>query len=1360
MIPVKRFLLLIVLFIFYGCNSNNTDVQTSKPHQGIGYFYDSLVNGIEYSCGSIHGITGDVYSSNPQGGFYYRDDCEVIFKIGKITIGSIDGDKINQNTHQVFPTDLVNVPTTDTSNPKIRNILRILQSLDDDDNTSNGITISQSVRDHLANANARFLNLTDDTLSEDDLNNTMVWSDTNKSIISITRAVSHFEETIRDTLNRQIDTIRPAKPRLIIPFDSIKTRHTIQKTIEIDGEENTHILLGFNKDGNESNVTYTDTNLTMDSNWKQSLTLKFDDNSITHFHYFIALEDNEGHISDPLHLDIVKDFIPPYIETKNIGNTIKEEERYFGSIDAQDAGGIASYEIVPQSMDNRSIDANLFTIDNQGHLSFINEPNFDNPEERRIFKVIARSIDTSGNMTDLLLQIKVENILDNPPELNATDYNTSFLEGLPNGTVVFDASQTLEPDLTIAPDNNRSLSPIYFDLNDTTAFDINRTTGIITIKDENNSLFDYESDIQQITLKLIVENNNTVRPRDYTGDDFNRSYANITFYIQNKIDTAPKLIPVTQEFTVNERDDQSKLITIIKKDIPNCDRDLTMKFSTTYDTKFDMSDNELRTVIPKYGTLDLDYENNHSVYILTIKAENTWYDGSVHSDEVNVTINVNNVVDMDPSINLLPYDKNVSESTAQNITVATLETNGTYRDENTTDYYVLYVTSNDINITNPPFRINNAGIITTTRSLLNDYNESDTNDSLTKFDLYVKAYNTWWDNSIHASNEVKFPLDITNVIDNPPKLKIPTSIALEENQSINSPIYTITTDPIIYDQNVTDAFYIASGNDEGRFDINKTTGEIIVKNNLDWETTDHYILGIKASNIYWDNTEHNSSAVDLEINVSNIIEKVPNITFPSNISIHENIDAEELIGLVEPTNKSTDKQYRDEQTVDQYNFTSSDGNFTLDATTINNLTYGELKTALNNHIDYETQKLYTFDINATNAAGTSASKEINISIIDDVDTNLSLLLVAVGFNDINISEDDADTKNKFFGDPNDDSQRATNKFLNRFNFIKAKETNGTDDDGYMQVDINETHPKTDSTKLKNDIIEALQDLDNDINISYYDKNNNHILDHDELQIIFIIAGGERNYGDDNLSISGGTDNYDDPTIVTMDDVNLTVGSGNFVVVGEKHGDHFATFGFISKYLFLTTFNFPKQNDNTIIYDYFDIMGDGYNGAKSDETNGSRPMNLSAENLIDQGWVNPYTLVNTDSEDFTLYTNNKKTKSDYQYHKFTVLKVNDKDDDKKYYLIENRNVTGGKQDYDDGIENNESNFKGGLVIWEVTLNSANKVDQLKQVQINNSTDNVFRTTNSITDLNNSSFEFTNTGTIDTDTKEFTIGVKVK
>ncbi|MEP1444834.1 MAG: hypothetical protein ABJK37_01795 [Paraglaciecola sp.] len=127
--------LLPFVYLMFACGSgsssdkNQVDAPTNNVETAEGVFIDSPVEGLSYVSGSVEGVT-DV-----NGTFTYEVGAEITFSVGGIVIGSATGSAM------LSPLSLVE-SAEDETDPTVVNIAAFLQTLDDDADPENGITIT------------------------------------------------------------------------------------------------------------------------------------------------------------------------------------------------------------------------------------------------------------------------------------------------------------------------------------------------------------------------------------------------------------------------------------------------------------------------------------------------------------------------------------------------------------------------------------------------------------------------------------------------------------------------------------------------------------------------------------------------------------------------------------------------------------------------------------------------------------------------------------------------------------------------------------------------------------------------------------------------------------------------------------------------------------------------------------------------------------------------------------------------------------------------------------------------------------------------------------------------------------------
>lgn len=193
---VKRlFITSIIIFTLLGCeggsnsttSTNQTNENNNSDNQNVKYAHlvDSNISGVYYETNSYSGLT------DKNGSFKYsEDDKIVLFKVGEIALSEYNLSKLNTDTI-IYPTDLANVDRTNINHPNVIKLLRFLQSIDEDTNTSNGINISKSLQDKFTTS----FHLLDDNITNNYIENEL----NNKEIIYIneSEAIKHFKKTLK-----------------------------------------------------------------------------------------------------------------------------------------------------------------------------------------------------------------------------------------------------------------------------------------------------------------------------------------------------------------------------------------------------------------------------------------------------------------------------------------------------------------------------------------------------------------------------------------------------------------------------------------------------------------------------------------------------------------------------------------------------------------------------------------------------------------------------------------------------------------------------------------------------------------------------------------------------------------------------------------------------------------------------------------------------------------------------------------------------------------------------------------------------------------------------------------------------------
>jgi len=153
-----------------------------------GVLLDSAVAGIGYRAGSLSGVT------DADGRFTYQPGTQVTFFIGDIEIGTVTAGAI------VTPLDMVH-GASDATHPTVTNILRFLQTLDDDGDPANGIQISAAVRSAAAGMSLDFaqpVSTFGDELAVQNVVSslTAARSEGQRTLVDVEPAREHFRRTL------------------------------------------------------------------------------------------------------------------------------------------------------------------------------------------------------------------------------------------------------------------------------------------------------------------------------------------------------------------------------------------------------------------------------------------------------------------------------------------------------------------------------------------------------------------------------------------------------------------------------------------------------------------------------------------------------------------------------------------------------------------------------------------------------------------------------------------------------------------------------------------------------------------------------------------------------------------------------------------------------------------------------------------------------------------------------------------------------------------------------------------------------------------------------------------------------------
>lgn len=132
---MKNFVFVFLILGIVSCSSDDS-IDIGPEPQPIaetktGIFRDSEVAGLKYETETKSGIT------DANGKFEYLEGETVTFYVGDILIGS------GPASEDMTPISIAATPNATISSPEVKNIAAFLQTLDSDNDASNGISINQ-----------------------------------------------------------------------------------------------------------------------------------------------------------------------------------------------------------------------------------------------------------------------------------------------------------------------------------------------------------------------------------------------------------------------------------------------------------------------------------------------------------------------------------------------------------------------------------------------------------------------------------------------------------------------------------------------------------------------------------------------------------------------------------------------------------------------------------------------------------------------------------------------------------------------------------------------------------------------------------------------------------------------------------------------------------------------------------------------------------------------------------------------------------------------------------------------------------------------------------------------------------------
>ena len=194
--------------VLVGCGSGGGDSTIITPPttstEVTGQLVDSYLQNVDYKCANENTI-----HVTDENGTFKCSSLPVTFSLGGLKLGELS---VMTPDSQIFPQDLVGV-ARDTYNDAVVAMARFMQSCDEDGNPSNGIKVSQELKDRLKDINSTFTYedldsyATDLNISLVDINTTLEHLRDTTEFVDAVSNVARIPSGIRDALLTPLSTL-------------------------------------------------------------------------------------------------------------------------------------------------------------------------------------------------------------------------------------------------------------------------------------------------------------------------------------------------------------------------------------------------------------------------------------------------------------------------------------------------------------------------------------------------------------------------------------------------------------------------------------------------------------------------------------------------------------------------------------------------------------------------------------------------------------------------------------------------------------------------------------------------------------------------------------------------------------------------------------------------------------------------------------------------------------------------------------------------------------------------------------------------------------------------------------------------
>ena len=519
--------------------------------------------------------------------------------------------------------------------------------------------------------------------------------------------------------------------------------------------------------------------------------------------------------------------------------------------------GVVSYQVVPTS--------SIFQVDSDsGQLSLISSLDYETKSSHQI-TIRATDKGSPQKMSDVLVNIKVEDVNDNPPSFAKDIYYANIAESAEVNTKFANISASDADSGTNARLVYRLTAGAY-----SGTFGIFPNDGCIYNKVE----LDRETQ-DSYTLEVVATD---------AGVPAKSSSASVVITVLDVNDNSPIFVEQEYLFYIAENLDGSSVVgQVSASDLDESD---TIQYSLSEQSDYFSVVGSSGVIHTKKG-LDREHIEINELVIRAVDSGKP-----SRASEVKVVIQVLDVNDNSPTFDLTGnYIADVDENQAKGTEVVKVSASDPDKGENATLSFI-FDDKNSQDIFDNFYIHPSTGKITTKEILDFERKSSYT------IDVVVRDQGT---SPLQAGTTVIVTVNDEN--ENEPTFEdAHMSLTIREDMALHSTVAHVRASD--GDNSNTVTYYIVGGNKFAAFLVNSTTGAIVIARPVDYEESAHHSLQIRA--VDSNPTHPKSSLINVNITITDVNDNTPTFEHdPVTFTIRENVPNNTIVHTFSATDRDS-----------------------------------------------------------------------------------------------------------------------------------------------------------------------------------------------------------------------------------------------------------------------------------------------------------------------------------------------------------------------------------------------------------------------------------------------------------------------